>query len=222
MKPDQRGMTLIETVVTLGIFSLLLVFIFNTFSISTSVFQDTDVRQATESQMKSIKLLLQRDLEMGDFWFVNTVSRPQADGTFRDGMAVGTLADWDDASQFDIDTGRPAWNRYIVWYATQEDSGRMVRQVVETGGGVLPGPYPSLSGNLNDVNPDANADLLFSRVLSAGVKNFRVDPRLQNGTISVSIRLESRGAKRANSQESTVDNLGLELVFRPRNSWPEI
>jgi prepilin-type N-terminal cleavage/methylation domain-containing protein len=223
MRRDSRGLTLIETMVTLGVFSMLLVFIFNTFSISTAIFQDTDVRQATETQMKSIKLLLQRDLELGDFWFINSVSRPQMDATLRDALAVGTLADWDDPAQFDATTGRPGWNRYIVWYATQEDPGRMIRQVVEPGGGVpLPGAYAGLSTNLNDGDPNLNADLLISRTLSDRVKNFAVTPRLQNGTIQITIRLESRGAKRANSVDNTVENLGLDLVFRPRNTWPEI
>lgn len=200
----------------------MLVFIFYAFSMATSVFQDTEVRQSIEIQMKSIKLLLQRDLEMGDFWFVNTVSRPQFDSSNRDALAVGTLANWDDSTQFDSTTGRPAWNRYVVWYATEQDPGALVRQIVEESAGVpLTGPYSALGTNLNE-DPKANSDLLFTRTLSDKVKNFRVTSRLQNGTVAVSVRLEGRGAKRPNSTENTLETLGLNLIFRPRNTWPEI
>ena len=221
MRSNRRGFTLIETLITLVVFSLLLVMIFGTFGMSTSIFQDTEVRQSTELQMKSIKLLLQRDLELGDFWFLNSVSRDQGDGTFRDALAIGTLNDWDDASQFDPTTGRPTWNRYLVWYATQEDPGKMIRQVVGSGGAALTGPYLGLSTNIND-EPSGNNDVTYSRTLSDRVKDFKIDSRLQNGTVEVKLRLESRGAGRPNSMERTVENLELTLSFRPRNTWPQI
>ncbi|MFA7484229.1 MAG: type II secretion system protein [Vulcanimicrobiota bacterium] len=223
MRPDPgtpcRGFTLLETMITLAVFSLLLVLIFGTFSMSTSIFQDTDVRQSTEIQMKSIKLLLQRDLEMGDFWYLNTVLRTHG-GMQRDGMAIGTLADWDDPGQYDGTTGRPAWNRYIVWYATQEDTGRLIRQVID-GGGLLAAPYAGLSTNLNE-DPDTNSDVLYSRTLSQRLMDFQVVPMMQNGTVEVKVRLQSKGAGRPNSMERTVENLELAMTFRPRNSWPQI
>lgn len=217
-----KGFTLLETVVSVGIFSVLIVFIFYAFSMVTAIFQDTDVRQSIENQMKSIKLLIQRDLEMGDFWFINAVSRPQVNSTFRDGVAVGTLANWNDSAQYDVATGRPAWNRYVVWYASQEDPGRLFRQVVEEAAGVpLLGPYASLGTNLSE-DPNSNASLLYTRTLSNKVKNFRVIPRLQNGTVAVSVSLEGLGAKRVNSQENTLERISLDLVYRPRNTWPKI
>ncbi|MCA9778439.1 MAG: type II secretion system protein [Candidatus Eremiobacteraeota bacterium] len=221
MRPERRGFTLIETLITLAVFSLLLVLIFGTFSMSTSIFQDTDVRQSTEIQMKSIKLLLQRDVELSDFWFMNSVSRVQGDSTYRDALSISTLGDWDNAAEFDATTGRPTWSRYVVWYATQETPGRMIRQVVDGGGAALTGPYADLSININET-PGSNANVLYSRTLSDRVKDFRVDTRLQNGTVEVKLRLESRGAGRPNSMQRTVDNLELTLTFRPRNTWPQI
>lgn len=212
-----------ETLVTLSVLSLLLVVIFGTFGMATSIFQDTDVRQSSENQLRSIKLLMERDLELGDFWLLNTMNRPIADPpTSRDAFAIGTLADWDNPAQFDSVTGRPSWNRYIVWYATQESSGKMVRQVVEPpGGAVLTAPYANLGANLND-DPDLNAHVLYSRTLSERLRNFQVEAAPQNGTLKATIGLQTTGAKRPNSQQNTMENLELTLVFLPRNTWPKI
>ena len=212
---------------TLSILSLLLVLIFGTFGMATSIFQDTDVRQSAELQLRSIKLLMERDLELSDYWYQNSLHRdfgtdPDTGETvWRDAVSMCSLSDWKAVGNFDTLTGRPIWDRHIVWYATQESEAKLVRQVVQPGGPVTE-PYLALSSNVNDSNPEANVDLLHSRVLSDGIKNFQVIPRPQNGTVRISLRLRKGGAHRPNSMEKTEENLELTITFLPRNTWPKI
>lgn len=228
MRTNKQGaFTLIETIVTLSILSLLLVLIFGTFGMATSIFQDTDVRQSAELQLRGIKLLMERDLELSDYWHQNSLHRDfgtdpdTAQTVWRDAVSVCNLSDWKAVGNFDPVTGRPIWNRHVVWYATQENEAKLIRQVVEPGGPVTE-PYSVLSSNVSDSNPNANADLLHSRVLSESIKNFQVIPRPQNGTVGIILRLRKSGAHRPNSMEKTEENLELAITFLPRNTWPKI
>lgn len=205
---------------TFAILSGLLLLVFGAFGMATSLFQDTEVRQGTENQLRSIKLLLQRDLELSDFWLMSIAPRSTADGD-RDALCVSALSDWADPVRFDSTTDRPRWDRRVVWYATREPDARLYRQVVEPGG-VLSGPYADLTSNLSEVNPEGNQDVVYSRILSRGVRNFRVTNRLQNGTVTVDLKLLAEGRRRPNTATKTQENLEITLVFQPRNTFPKI
>lgn len=205
---------------TLAILGTLLLLIFGSFGMATSLFQDTDVRQSAENQLRGIKLLLQRDLELSDFWLNNSLERSTPDG-WRDALSVSALGDWDNPANFDGASDRPLWNRYVVWYATQEPDARLYRQVVEPGG-LITVPYAGLSTNLSDLNPDGNANALYTRLMSNRVRNFQVTSRLQNGTVRVGLRLRAEGSRRPNTATRTVENLELVMTFHPRNTFPKI
>lgn len=222
-KHSKRGLSLLELTITVALLGLLLLLIFNSFDMGTRIFQETSVRQSTETQLRSIKVLLQRDIKLSNFWLCNAVSRPTADGS-RDALSLATLSNWKDPTLYDGTTNRPLWNRYTVWYATQGSLGSLHRQVISPSfsGSALATAYGDLAANLSDTDPNSNADVTFSRVLSEGVRDFEISTRLQNGTIRAKIRLEATGLKRANSSDKTKDNLEVSLVFRPKNTWPEI
>ena len=205
---------------TIAILSLLLVLTFGSFGMVTSLFHDTELRQGTETQLRGIKLLLQRDIELSDFWLNSMVARTTDDGS-RDALSLSTLSEWNDPANFDGASDRPLWNRYIAWYATLEPNAKLYRQVVEPGGR-LTVPYADLSTNLSDTNPDGNSDVVYSRTLSDRVQNFEVTTRLQNGTVRVAIQLRAEGLKRANSTDKAVENLELSMTFQPRNTFPKI
>ncbi len=214
-----------ELLIAAVILGLLLALAFGSVTMVTKLFNETELRQSAELQLRSIKLLLERDLELTDFWMTNSLSRgPTGDMGSRDALAVTTLSDWQAPSRYDGVTGRPLWDRYVVWYATQEEPGRLIRQVVAPGGGglTLTEAYQDLSSNLSEISPEGNRDVLVTRYLSEGLESFRVTPRLQNGTVQVQIQLRSEGGRRAQSMERATENLELTLTFRLRNTWPKI
>lgn len=214
------GFTLFETIVTFGILSALLTLVFAAFGMATGLFQDTEVRQGAENQLRSTKLLLQRDIELSDFWLMSTVARSTPDGD-RDALSVSRLSDWNDTARFDAVTDRPIWDRYAVWYASLGTDGSLYRQVLQPSG-LVTAPYANLSTNLSDANPESNQNVIYSRVLSDRVQNFRVTSRLQNGTVQINLRMAAEGSRRPNTMTRTRENLELTLIFQPRNTFPRI
>lgn len=225
-KSSPGGFSLTELIVTMGILGVLMTLAFGAFAFTTRVFADTNTRQSTETEMRNIKVLLERDLELTNFWQVNTQARTLPHGT-RDGLAFVSLSDWTASGNFLAATGRPAWDRYVVWYSTQDNpSGSLYRQLLAPGlppGGHLNSFYSDLSSNLSDSNPDGNKDVIYSRRLSQSVVDFEVTPKLTNGTVEVRIRLLAKGGMRPQSGGvRTAENLETKITFQPRNTWPAI
>ncbi len=217
------GFTLLELLISMSLLSLLLILIFAAFDLGTRIFQETAVRQSSETQLRNIRVLLERDAKLASFWYSNSISRSTTDGE-RDALSLAAVSDWDDPTKYDSTTGRPLWDRYIVWYATTGETGSLYRQIVAPS---FPGPalataYGSLGTNLSDLNPLANEDVVFSRLLSENVVDFRADLKAQNGTVTTTIRLLSKGGKRALSGVKVEDHLEVTLVFQPKNTWPAI
>lgn len=221
MSRPKAGFSLLELLAAMAVLTLLLSLVFGSFIMATRCFYETSTRQSAETELRAIKVLLQRDLEGTSFWQVGSVSRPTAQGQ-RDGLSLVTLDDWSNNLNFDGASERPRWNRYVVWYATQEQPGRLVRQVIQPSSIPIPASYPNLGTNMNDIDPLANASVLGSRILSHNVLDFEVIPRLQNGSVRVRARLYRAGLKRALSNTQVEDTLEVTMTFRPRNTWPAI
>ena len=209
-----------ELVISMALLSGLVILLFSAFELGTRIFRDTSVRQSSENQLRNIKVLLERDINLTNFWYCNTVSRPTADGS-RDALALSSMDDWRDASSYDTVTLRPLWNRYVVWYATNGPTGKLYRQLVAPSvpsGGFI-AAYGDLSTNINS-DPDTNSDVVYSRLLSEDVIDFATSTRFQNGTITATIRLQATGNARAATLEKTEDNLQVTFTFQPKNRWP--
>lgn len=198
--------------------------VFGTFLMSTRLFNSSATRQSAEVEFKAIAALLKRDLEHTNFWLCQIHTRASSP-PYRDGLALAALDDWDAASSFDPVTGRPAWNRYIVWYATSEpDRGRLIRQIVQPSPPPTPfiqAPYSGLSANMND-DPASNSDVFSSRILSQDVEEFRISQRLENGTYRVQLKLHKTGGRRGMGTEQTEETLDITSTYKPKNTWPAI
>lgn len=209
----------------MAILGILLTLAFGAFRMSSRIFQDTTTRQSAEIQLRTIKILAERDIELSNFWNIKHYPRTTTDGE-RDAVVFNSLSDWVPPGNFDPATGRPAWDRYVLWYATQQNPGRLIRQLIApplNSGTFLDSPYPAPSAsNFSDGNPDSNEDAIYTRVLSEDVLDFQVNPKLQNGSLEFRIRLRSLGLQRQGSSDRTEENLEVNVTFVPRNTWPAI
>ncbi len=217
---------MIEMLLALGMLSLMMVLVFGAFGMSTRVFSESTLRQSAEQQLKTIRVLLERDIELTNFWLAQVVPRPLSDGTSRDALALVGLSEWNNTGLFQSDTGRPAWDRQLVWYTTTETPGRLIRQVASpplpTGSSYLNQPYLALSENLADASPEGNKNALSTRYLSAGVVDFKVSARRENATLRVELHLQQKGSARAQSVERAENHLQVNWRFNPRNTWPPL
>ena len=230
LRPEKSsGTTLIELIVAMAMLSLLTALLFGAFEMGTRVFRDTTVRQTSENQLRSIKLLLERDANHTNFWYCNKNALPRSvGGKNRDALAMSTLDDWESPANFDSLTLRPVWNRYIVWYADQSSpTGTLYRQLVEP---PLPSPpdppgfitpYGALGANINE-EPALNEDVIYTRSMSEDVIDFTVNLRFENGTIETILQLRAEGIQRPGTQDRTEENLQVRFTFQPKNTWPRI
>lgn len=204
----------------------LLLLLFGAFSMSTRVFSESTLRQSAEQQLKTIRILLERDLELTSFWLIKEDARTLGDGTSRDGVAMVGLSEWNDSSLFQSGTQRPAWNRQLVWYATEETPGRLIRQVVAppppAPSTYLNQPYEALADNRSNVSPESNHHVHSTRYLSAGVTDFKVTSKLSNATLEVKLHLQQKGNYRAQSMAKTENHLQVLWIFCPKNTWPPL
>lgn len=222
----RRGQLIVEMLLALGMLSLLLVLVFGAFGMSTRIFTESTLRQSAEQQLKTVRVLLERDIELTNFWLANVVTRPVSGGRSRDALSMVGLSEWNNASLFQSDTQRPAWDRQLIWYATTESPGRLIRQVAApptvAPSPYLNQPYAALGENLAEASPEGNKNVLSTRYLSAGVLDFRVAARLQNATLRLELHLQQKGTGRAQSMARVEDHLQVVWQFQPRNTWPPL
>lgn len=215
----------------MSILSVLVAVLFGAFEMGTRIFRDTNVRQSTENQLRSIKLLLERDANHTNIWLCNKNPAPRSvtvgSDTFqRDALSMATLKDWDAPGSYSTDEEslRAMFDRYVVWYATTEvPQGKLFRQLVDpppVSGGFTT-PYAGLSSNINN-NPELNANVFHSRPMSSDVMDFATGVNFGNGTITVTLRLKADGELRPGTQVRTEENLQVSFMFQPKNSWPQI
>ena len=219
------GHSLLELLIAMAMLGGLMAIIFMAFGMSTKIFSESTVRLSTEQQLKTIHLVLKRDIELTDFWFANTAGRFK-DSQPRDGLCVVGLSEWNDPALIQAGNQHFAWDRYAVWYATQESPGKLIRQTLApppiNPSTYLDAPYALLGSNLSDTDPASNKFALSTRYFSNDVTEFEATTRLQNGTISVKLGLLRHGVFRAHSLSKVEDHLEALWTFHPRNSWPEI
>jgi type II secretory pathway pseudopilin PulG len=218
-----RGFTLAELMISLFIMTFLVLIGLAAFQLTTNLFQASLLRQSTENQIRSVKSLLERDFALTNSWLMARVERRGANA--RDAVALPTLSDWKDPANFDPDNGRPAWNRYVVWYANNSERGLLVRQVVAPAlpaDGFFSAPYADLSVNLSETDPLTNQDLIYSKALSNDVVDFQVDAFEGASRADVRLKLLATGARRAGGLEQAVEVVEVTLKFDIKNTWPRL
>jgi type II secretory pathway pseudopilin PulG len=211
-------LSLIETIVSMSILAFIMGAIFLAFTQSSRSFRHALLRQGLQGDALKMESLFGRDVRMTNFFSVNLVSRDftTSDGRMvrRDGLSFADLDDWVPNANFDAVTGLPLWNRYIVYYVTNDvDEGRLIRQVVDPGGPTGGLPYGALSANIRN-DPSINSNVQSTTLISSQADEFEV--LLDDGThgVRVILRLKRRGERRRSGGEQKVDET-LEARYSP-------
>ena len=212
--------------VALGMFVLVLSLVFLAFRTTVRLFGEGSMRQSAEQQLNAIRVLLERDTELTSFWLAGVVPRTLGLGESRDGLSMVSLSNWDDAAHFQPGTMRPAWDRQIVWYATQTDPGTLIRQLdappPTAPATFLNKPYSLLKPGFSDSEISASKDALSTRYLSGEVKSFKVTSNLKNATLVVNLHLLKIGNARARTGERAENHMHVNWTFCPKNTWPPL
>lgn len=224
---NRKGITLIELMASLGIFSLVALGIFMTFAQSTRSFQHALLKQGLQGDSIKFGTLLSRDVRLTNYHSNEVVPRSYntSGGAVvqRDGLAVAALSDWEDGSKFDAVTGLPLWDRYRVYYATNDqDSGRLIRQVVDPGGPTNGAPYFALNANMRNA-PELNNGVSTSLVISESVESLTAE--VDDGSESINVTLVLRrkgGIRRSSGGVKTDEVLEVRYSLTAKNTFPKL
>ena len=147
----RRGFSLLELSVSLSILSLVLVGIFGVFEMGQASFHFASLRQGLQNEARVAFNVLSNDLRHSSLVTVTALPRrlslvlprQESKGTQtldRDGLCLASVQNWSDPGATDAVTGFPNFDSFLVYYATGEPEGSLVRQLVTP---ALVGPYPN-------------------------------------------------------------------------------
>jgi hypothetical protein len=215
---------LIEVIVVLLIFGILIAGIFAIFTYSAASFQHAVKRQGLSGEMEAVQRKLISDFKASHFGTVALVPRMTTlnDGADvpRDAFSFATLSDWQDPTNFHP-TGLPRWDRYLVYYPTLEESGRLVRQLVDPGVLYAPVPYAELGTNISEI-PNSNELLVQTTVLSNNVLSLTVERNDARQLLEVNLRLRDRGGRVAGSNRQIDETREAVFSMDALNTFPRL
>lgn len=141
----RRGLTLMETAVSLGVFSMLVVLLFFLLRDSTRAWNSVESRYDAQKALAQVEFWLKSDLQRADIAQIGEKRVSSAPGN---GDVVWflsaidpTIADPDLQFQRDPATGSPNWQRHVIYYL------------------VRPNDYSRISNGFSPaVDPNLNAD----------------------------------------------------------------
>lgn len=229
----RRGFSLLEMMFSVGLFGLLMVMVFAFFEFGTRSFYLSTMRQGVQSDALRVITGLQKELKRTNRGTVSSADRTNAIiNKDRDAVSVGGLQDWSDRSNgnnFDLNSGLPKWNRYVIYYATVgPEKGTIYRLSVD------PNPPPEAPTPIDPlvlqstINDDPNSNLFDGAnpayvLLSENVEEFKVIlDQPEPGHCEIRLRLSSRRPPRpggnADSEEETYE---IVTSVATENSYPE-
>lgn len=223
---DSRGFTIVEALITVGVFTFFLGVLFFTMDYGFRAFSVTVARSDVTTEARRLNLFLDRELRSSDYFSVSIRSR-KASGHQRDGFSFVTVADWGGSDNFDVLENRPRWSEYILFYATTEQpSGKLIRAVMKPQQPADVGgfPYPPFVANpisymRNDPTSYTGPDLGSTRVLATKVKSFDVTRDPVNQRIGLNLLLRQNGILSQRADKLSVGGtFELHYNIHPENS----
>lgn len=251
---SERGFSLIELVASAAIFLLLSILIFAFFRFGTRSFQEANTRHGLQVDALRVMESIQAELKRSNIASVDHLhgsddSREAtvADGTVdRDALCFVTLQNWQDKTNpnnFDLESQAPLWNRYLIYYSTRDEIGRLLRLKIDPnpppqGAKLL--PRDDFEGLVFD-NPTLNQfdgktapyvelakNVLEFKVLTldddtdTDINDATAASKLQRGEILASLKLKQKKQKGpvGPGPIRDFDYYELRVNIRPENSYP--
>ena len=247
MRMRRSGFSILELVVATGLFLIVSVLIFSFFRYGTRSFKQANDRHGLQVEGLRVLESIQGEMKRTNRSSIQTQDRTininiegNPTAVRRDAFSFVTLQKWGDrtnSNNYDLASGAPLWNRYITFYATQEEVGKIVRLKLD------PSPPPQapkqlplsdLTKVLSD-NPKLNK---FDGItppfvtLSNKVVSFTFDEGKQTnsttgevertGDFTISLKLKEKHSKSATDGHLNreYDYYELRMTVRPENSFP--
>lgn len=229
----KRGFTIIEVLISSGIFLIVVWLAFAAFEFGSRACSLSNLRANVQGSATRVILSLENDLRRSSYTTVTIANRSvtYAGQTYsRDALCMAAIANWNDPASFNSQFGFARYDRYVIYYATDDrEDGRLIRSVVNSTGDPL-APAGPISGftqfqNYNN-DPALNQSPLGSAPgqinhtqLSEDVRSFAVTDGLLSQSVKASLTLFRAGLQGAGAKR--VDQaFQMEIELVPQNTYP--
>lgn len=185
----KRAFSLPELVLAMALFGMVSLLIFSMLLSGTRSFNIAMSRSTLQGELNRSLARLQGEVRRSSASLVGLVHEPgrQVDSQSRDGICLSALRDWRAPASYDS-SGTPLWDEFVVYYATRETPGRLLRRSLHPVGAPFTGPMAGLSGASLPDQP-GGAD---TAVLSQHLEEFELRYDGGAGVLEVSLLLRRR------------------------------
>lgn len=234
-----QAFSIMELMLACSLFMLLLGVIFLFFRFGTRAFITANQRQGVQADGLRVMDGLQADLKRTAGKSVRFLNNTNSTGrtrtvdtveVHRDVISLISLKDWtnpNDTENFDLSGAQPRWNRYWIYYATNDnDRGSLIRLKVDPHPAPI-SPTPLTIGKLLQIchdNPNSN---LFEgqtphfSYLCRNVYDFQVSQQ-GNNTFRISLSLQEKRQLRPDGGiVQGMETYQLQMDVRPENTFPQ-
>lgn len=230
----RKAFTLLDTLLSLGLFSLLTLVLFSVFAQGTSLFSLGVSRSDLHSELRNISALMGREINHSSFYSLaieNTgttiftprdLTRPeQQEQVHRDAFSCAALRNPMEESSYAPSTGSPLWDCHCVYFSSQESPyGKLMRFRVAQAADERQFPLGSFPGIINTYSATAMPGTF--RVLSQRLMEFAVERVLADQLLIIRLSLRGNEGRITQGHKSTAEILESKLVFKLENTWPRL
>ena len=225
----RRAFTMLELVLTTLLLGVMFGVVFALFNMATGAFNYSVTRQDLQSEGRRIMNSLDSDLRQTDVHsvaVVNDATRLSQPGSLpRHGLSFAGVHDWSKAGALDSVSMQPAWDHYVVYYATlTQPFGSLIHAILEPPAGEISGlPLDRIVNNpslfLNDP-PTSNPPLQTKyELLSRNVESFQVQSSTVVAGINFRVVLKDT-ARRSEPARNSKLSFDIHFDIIPENTKP--
>ena len=188
----RRAFSITELVLSLALFGLISLLVFSMLLSGARSFTVVMSRGTLQSELSRILARLQGEVRRSSASLVSVVGGAdrEVDGQSRHGICLSSLKDWRSPASYD-DEGAPLWDEFILYYASLQTPGRLLRHTYHPAGAPFSQPMAGLSAatHLLDQGDGETA------VLAQHVEEFRLVYDAGSAVLEGSLKLRRRAGR---------------------------
>jgi hypothetical protein len=222
---QQHGFQLAELLMSILIFSLVLGVCMYAASAGFRMFAEGSSRQVLQRDARAIFTWLRRDVGLSNLIRCQRVKRLK-DGIGpdrRDVLGVAAMDSWQQPLAVD-ELGLPAWNRLVVYMATPNQNGLLLRQSYQPSGAYsAPLDANEVSAMVGGIanGPVGAFNVKDQRRLSGSVRSFAVELSESRNTAVFDLIL-TEATVEGGSGRARDEVLQIQTTIFPHNTWPRL
>ena len=188
----RRGFSVAELVVCMALFGLISLLIFSLLLSGSRSFNIVMSRSTLQGELNRSLARLQGEVRRSSIGLATVLrgSERSVDGLSRHGICLSSLRDWRAATSYD-DDGAPLWDEFLIFYATLQTPGRLLRTVYHPPGAPFTQPMAGLSAATHLLDQGAPD----TATLAQHVEEFKLSYDGGAGVLEVSLQLRRRAGR---------------------------